>query len=72
MKGETNMSTVDKLISYILSLTPEQEDEIVAHLPKNGERMSKDEYILKIVVLLKKCNDIPLIDLIYKLLYKSA
>lgn len=66
------MSTVDKLISYILSLTPEQEDEIVDRLPKNGERMSKDEYILKIVVLLKRCNDIPLIDLVYKLLLKSA
>lgn len=66
------MSTVDKLITYILSLTPEQVNEIVSRQPENGERMSKDEYILKIVALLKKCNDIPLIDLIYKLLCKSA
>lgn len=66
------MSTVDKLISYILSLTPEQEDEIVSQPPRDGKRMSKEEYILKTVVMLKKCNDIPLIDLIYKLLLKSA
>lgn len=66
------MSTVDKLISCVLSLTAEQEDEIVNRPPNNGERMSKDEYILKIVVMLKKSNDIPLIDLVYKLLYKSA
>lgn len=34
--------------------------------------MTKDEYIQKIVAMLEACNDIPLIDLIYKLLRKSA
>lgn len=32
----------------------------------------KEEYIEKINILLKKCNDIPLLDLIYKLLNKSV
>lgn len=33
--------------------------------------MSKEEYIQKIIVLLQNCNDIPLVDLIYRLLCKS-
>lgn len=33
--------------------------------------MSKNEYIEKITVMLEACNDIPLIDLVYKLLTKS-
>lgn len=33
--------------------------------------MTKEEYILKIDELLHECNDIPLLDLIYKLLFKS-
>lgn len=33
--------------------------------------MTKDEYINKISVLLAECNDIPLLDLIVKLLTKS-
>lgn len=33
--------------------------------------MTKDEYIKKINELLEKCNDIPLLDLIVKLLTKS-
>ena len=33
--------------------------------------MSKNEYIEKIEIMLEKCNDIPLIDLIYRLLAKS-
>ena len=31
----------------------------------------KKQYIAKIVELLENCNDIPLLDLIYKLLLKS-
>lgn len=31
----------------------------------------KEEYIEKITNLLKKCNDLSLLDLIYKLLNKS-
>lgn len=34
--------------------------------------MSKTELIESIITLLNECNDIPLIDLIYKLLSKSA
>ena len=33
--------------------------------------MDKIEYIEQIVAMLETCNDIPLIDLIYKLLSKS-
>lgn len=33
--------------------------------------MSKNEYIEKITMMLESCNDIPLIDLIFKLLSKS-
>lgn len=33
--------------------------------------MSKEEYIQKIIEKLNECNDIPLIDLIYRLLCKS-
>lgn len=65
------MSAVDQLISYILKLTPEQLDEIMNHQPSDGKKLSKDEYIAKIIVMLKECNDIPLIDLIHKLLIKS-
>ncbi len=65
------MSTVDKLLSYILKLTPEQLDEIKNYQPMDGKQLSKDEYIAKIIVMLKECNDIPLIDLIHKLLIKS-
>lgn len=31
----------------------------------------KAEYIDKIVSLLNKCNDIPLLDLVYRILWKS-
>lgn len=65
------MRAVDKLIAYILTLTMEQVNEIINQQPKNGERLTKDEYIAKIIVMLKECNDIPLIDMIYKLLCKS-
>ena len=33
--------------------------------------MNKEQYIQKITDLLNKCNDIPLLDLIFKLLRKS-
>lgn len=33
--------------------------------------MTKQEYINNIVVMLNRCNDIPLLDLIYKILRKS-
>jgi len=32
----------------------------------------KEQYIEKIVELLEKCNDISLLDLVYKLLNKSV
>ena len=64
------MSATDTLIQYILTLSPEQASEILDTLPKDG-KLSKEEYIAKIIVMLKECNDIPLIDLIYRLLGKS-
>ena len=33
--------------------------------------MNKEQYIQKITDLLNECNDIPLLDLIFKLLRKS-
>lgn len=33
--------------------------------------MTKEEYIQEIVSLMKKCNDLPLLDLVRKLLCKS-
>lgn len=33
--------------------------------------MTKDQYIEKIVALLEQCSDIPLLDLIFRLLGKS-
>ena len=33
--------------------------------------MTKDQYIQKIMALLEQCNDIPLLDLIFRLLCKS-
>jgi hypothetical protein len=33
--------------------------------------MMKDQYIQKIIALLEQCNDIPLLDLIFRLLRKS-
>lgn len=62
------MSAVDQLMSYILKLTPEQADEILNAQPKDGKGMSKEESIAKIIVMLKECNDMPLLDLVSKLL----
>ena len=61
------MSAIDTLIQYILTLSPEQASEILSALPKDG-KLSKEEYIAKIIVMLKDCNDIPLLDLVSKLL----
>lgn len=33
--------------------------------------MTKEQYIEQITELMEKCNDIPLLDLIFKLLTKS-
>lgn len=33
--------------------------------------MNKAEYIKKIAELIERCNDMPLLDLIYRLLLKS-
>ena len=38
---------------------------------KERTAMTKEEYIKIIIELLEKCNDIPLLDLIHKLLSKS-
>lgn len=64
------MSAIDRIIAYILKLNHEQVDEVKRYAPK-GRRLTKDETVAKIVVLLKECNDIPLLDLIYRLLGKS-
>lgn len=34
--------------------------------------MDKNIYIQKITELMERCNDVPLLDLIYKLLLKSV
>ena len=47
-------------------------DKIISQIPAAQEAISqKEEYIEKITELLKACNDIPLLDLIHKLLAKS-
>lgn len=61
------MSAIDTLIQYIIKLSPEQEDEILNALPKDG-KLTKEEHIAKIIVMLKECNDMPLLDLVSKLL----
>ena len=33
--------------------------------------MNKAEYIQKITAMMERCNDMPLLDLIYRLLYRS-
>ncbi len=63
------MSAIDQLIAYILKLTSEQINSIIEQPPTDGT--TKDEYILKIIALLKECNDITLLDLVYRLLGKS-
>ena len=75
-KESINMSAVDKLVSYILKLTPEQAEKLVCHLPELvtslGEPANeKEEYISAITMAIYKTNDIALLDLILKLLQKS-
>lgn len=62
------MSAIDTLIQYILTLPPEQTGEILDAPPKDGKCMTKEEYIAKIIVMMKECNDIPLLDIVSKLL----
>ena len=40
-KEKIRMSDTDKLISYILSLTPEQVDKVVSQIPRLTELLSK-------------------------------
>ena len=70
------MSSVDKLISYILQLTPEQVEKVLRHLPRlvalsDEPANEKEEYISAITKALYKTNDIALLDLILQLLQKS-
>ena len=70
------MSAIDKLISYIMKLTPEQTENVVIMLPRLVELFEepineKKEYISAITMALYKTNDIALFDLILKLLQKS-
>lgn len=70
------MSAVDKLVSYILKLTPEQAEKLVRHLPRlvtllDEPADEKEEYISAITKALYKTNDVILLDLIDKLLRKS-
>ncbi len=64
------MSAIDTLLKYIASITPEQADEIMNMPPMDGQRMTKEEYIAKIIVMLKDCDDMPMLDLINKLLIR--
>lgn len=70
------MSAVDKLISYILELKPEQAEKLFQHLPKliallDEPADEKEEYISAITQALYKTTDIALLDLILQLLQKS-
>lgn len=64
------MSAIDTLLKYIASITPAQADEIMNMPPMDGQRLTKEEHIAKIVVMLKDCNDMPMLDLINKLLVR--
>ncbi len=71
------MSAVDKLISYILELKPEQVEKVLQHLPRfvallEESSGAKEGYILSITNALYQTNDIALLDLIDKLLRKSV
>lgn len=70
------MSAVDKLVSYILELKPQQVEKLLRHLPKlvatlDEPANEKEEYISAITMALHKTNDISLLDLILRLLQKS-
>lgn len=71
------MSAIDQLLTYIRSLTPEQVDKVLCHLPRlvallEETSSQKEEYILSITNALYQTNDISLLDLIDKLLRKSV
>ena len=71
------MSAIDKLVSYILQLAPEQVDVLLSHIPRfvallEESSGAKEEYIFSITNALYKTNDIALLDLIDKLLRKSV
>lgn len=71
------MSAIDQLFTYIRSLTPEQVEKLLRHLPRLvallGEKSNaKEERILSITKALYQTNDIALLDLIDKLLRKSV
>jgi hypothetical protein len=67
------MSTVDQLIDYIKSLTPEQADRTAKYLPVliADSTSEKEEYISTIIQTLILTEDIALLDLILQLLQKS-
>lgn len=46
-------------------------NERTFHYERKARPMTKDQYIQKIVDLMNRCNDIPLLDLILRLLSKS-
>ena len=64
------MSAIDKLISYILSLTPEQAEDLATIIETLTD--NQKEYIKRIVEVLKECNDIDLLDLIFRIAVKSV
>ncbi len=64
------MRAIDKLISYILSLTPEQAEELATIIETLTD--NQKEYIKRIVEVLKECNDIDLLDLIFRIAVKSV
>ena len=64
------MRAIDKLIKYILSLTPEQVEELATLIETLTD--TQKEYIKRIVEVLKDCNDIDLLDLIFKIAVKSV
>lgn len=71
------MSAIDQLLTYIRSLTPEQAEKVLRHLPRlvallEEASSAKEEYISSITKALYKTNDVSLLDLIDKLLRKSV
>ena len=64
------MSAIDRLINYIMSLTPEQAEELATLIDSLTD--NQKEYIKRIVEVLKDCNDIDLLDLIFKIAVKSV
>lgn len=61
------MSAIDKLINYILGLTPEQAVELATVIDSLTDNHKKI-----IIELLKDCNDVDLLDLIFRILCKHC